>query len=130
MRGEGKHLINYRHIIDWLSQKPGAFEQYRYRDDLYPSSIFRMTYDLLVRHNPNTANKKYLEILSLSARQSESGVEDALYHLLDDNNLISIDAIKAILEAKMTPTKLDDVQIDDIDLSAYDDFLSLEKVQI
>ena len=44
--------------------------------------------------------------------------------------LISADAIKAMLEAKMTPTKLDDAQIDGIDLSAYDDFLSLEKVQI
>lgn len=89
-----------------------------------------MAYDLLVCHNPNTANKKYLEILSLSAKQSEAGVEDALSNLLDSSNPISIDAIKAILEARMTPTKLDDVQIDDIDLSAYDDFLSLQKVRI
>jgi transposase len=128
MRGEGKHLINYRHIIDWLSRKPGAFEQYRYRDDLFPSSIFRMAYDSLVRHNPNTANKKYLEILSLSAKESEAGVEDALYHLLDDNNLISTEAVKAILEAKAPVSISTDVAIDEIDLSIYDAFLSLERV--
>jgi hypothetical protein len=32
LRGEGKHAINYRHIIDSLIRKPGAFENYRYRD--------------------------------------------------------------------------------------------------
>jgi hypothetical protein len=87
-----------------------------------------MAYDSLVRHNPNTANKKYLEILSLSAKESEAGVEDALYHLLDDNNLISTEAVKAILEAKAPVSISTDVAIDEIDLSIYDAFLSLERV--
>ncbi|HEX3681724.1 MAG TPA: IS21 family transposase [Bryobacteraceae bacterium] len=47
LRGRGKHRIDYRHMIDWLVRKPGAFENYRYREDLFPSSWFRMTYDLL-----------------------------------------------------------------------------------
>jgi len=34
LRGEKKHAINYRHIIDSLIRKPGAFENYRYRNDL------------------------------------------------------------------------------------------------
>jgi len=34
LRGEGKHRIQYRHIIDWLVRKPGAFHNYRYRQDL------------------------------------------------------------------------------------------------
>lgn len=38
LRGEGKHHIDYRHIIDWLVKKPGAFENYRYRNDLFPTS--------------------------------------------------------------------------------------------
>ena len=29
LRGRKKHAINYRHIIDWLVRKPGAFENYR-----------------------------------------------------------------------------------------------------
>ena len=34
LRGEGKHRIQYRHMIDWLVRKPGAFENYRYREEL------------------------------------------------------------------------------------------------
>ena len=33
-----KHRIDYRHIIDWLVRRPGAFENYRYRTDLFPTS--------------------------------------------------------------------------------------------
>ena len=46
-RGEEKHKINCRHIIDSLIRKPGAFENYRYRDALFPTSRFRIAYDSL-----------------------------------------------------------------------------------
>jgi hypothetical protein len=46
LRGRRKHRVDYRHIIDWLVRKPGAFERYRYRDELFPTSRFRMTFDL------------------------------------------------------------------------------------
>jgi len=36
LRGQGGHRIQYRHIIDQLVRKPGAFAHYRYRDDLFP----------------------------------------------------------------------------------------------
>jgi hypothetical protein len=42
LRGRGKHRVDYRHIIHWLVRKPGAFENYRYRDELFPPSRFRM----------------------------------------------------------------------------------------
>jgi DNA replication protein DnaC len=41
LRGRQKHRVDYRHIIDWLVRKPGAFEHYRYRGELFPT-----TYDL------------------------------------------------------------------------------------
>ncbi len=47
LRGKGGHLVQYRHIIDWLQRKPGAFADYRYRADLFPSSRFRAAYDVL-----------------------------------------------------------------------------------
>ncbi len=47
LRGRGKHRIDYRHVIDWLVRKPGAFADYRYREDLFPSSRFRLAYDVL-----------------------------------------------------------------------------------
>ena len=36
LRGRGKHRVDYRHVIDWLVRKPGAFEDYRYRESCSP----------------------------------------------------------------------------------------------
>jgi len=36
LRGRGNHRVCYRHVIDGLVGKPGAFAGYRYRDDLFP----------------------------------------------------------------------------------------------
>ena len=51
LRGRQKHQVDYRHIIDWLVRKPGAFENYRYREDLFPTSRFRAAYDILRRQS-------------------------------------------------------------------------------
>jgi len=45
--GRNGHRINYRHITWLLVQKPGAFARYRYRKDLFPSLVFRRTYDAI-----------------------------------------------------------------------------------
>jgi len=34
LRGRDRHRVNYRHLIDRLVRKPGAFAQYRYRQEL------------------------------------------------------------------------------------------------
>jgi hypothetical protein len=82
LRGEGKHLIQYRHIIDWLVRKPGAFENYRYREDLFPTHRFRMAYDWLTDRQAPGATRQYLRILELAARGSETAVDDALRLLM------------------------------------------------
>ena len=54
--GNGKHAINYRHVIDSLVRKPGAFENYQYREDMFPTSHFRIAYDGLCRdHSPRVS---------------------------------------------------------------------------
>ena len=68
LRGRGKHKIAYRHVIDWLVRKPGAFADYRYRADLFPSSRFRLAYDVLLMQQPERAAKEYLSILQLAAQ--------------------------------------------------------------
>jgi len=78
LRGRGKHRVDYRHIIDWLVRKPGAFENYRYRDELFPTSRFRMTWDALREVAPARANKLYLEILQLAAQEGEARVDEVL----------------------------------------------------
>ena len=49
LRGQEKHRIDYRHVIDWLVRKPGAFARYCYQADLFPTSRFRQAYDELKR---------------------------------------------------------------------------------
>ena len=79
---EKMHAINYRDIIEWLIRKPGAFAQYRFRADLYPSLVFRHAYDRLCRDcAPRTADLEYLRILRQAARTMESEVERVLVEL-------------------------------------------------
>src|SRR6202043_1975548 len=94
LRGRGKHRIDYRHVIDWLVRKPGAFADYRYQADLFPSSRFRLAYDVLLERQPEGAAKEYLRILQLAARESEVGVEAALAGLLDAGGRLDADVVK------------------------------------
>jgi len=128
LRGKGGYQINYRHIIDWLVRKPGAFEEYRYREDLYPSTTFRIAYDLLKRKGPNTANKKYLQILHLAAEETEVGVEQALELLLNEGRSINVDVVKELLETENRIEAIPEIQIPEIDLEAYDRFLQVQEV--
>jgi Mu transposase-like protein len=120
IRGRQGHRINYRHVISWLVRKPGAFANYRYRDDLFPTSYFRMAYDALVRQRPNRADKTYLRILHLAARENETAVHEALRFLINTETAIDFEIVEALVhEATALPAPTD-VHIDDIDLDRYD----------
>ena len=47
VHGEGEANVNYRHVIGSLVRKPGAFARYRFREQLFPTMHFRLTYDAL-----------------------------------------------------------------------------------
>jgi len=125
LRGRGKHQVNYRHVIDWLVRKPGALADYRYRDDLFPTSRFRMAFDALsVAHAPRVAATKYLEILQMAARQNETAVDNALAKWLDsDQPLTPEHVLKDVMDASSLPAPRE-VQIDAVDLSSFDDLFS------
>ena len=77
--GENKYRINYRHLIDWLMRKPGAFANYKYREDMFPTTFFRSYYDDLIRrHSQKKAAREYLKVLYLAAKTSEDIVDKAL----------------------------------------------------
>lgn len=124
LRGRGGHRINYRHVIDWLARKPGAFKNYRYRADLFPTSRFRMALDLLELRQPARAHKVYLAILGLAARENESLVDDALRVLLDREEDISAEAVEALLKQAQALPLPTEVHIDAVDLNAYDALIS------
>lgn len=125
LRGEGKHHIQYRHIIDWLVRKPGAFENYKYREDLFPSLTFRMTYDRLkAEHTVQKASKEYLKMLQLAATEGESLVEQALEILLEMGGSVSFVQVQMIVENwKAAPQPTTELQIEAVDLRSYDGLL-------
>src|SRR5208337_4513645 len=82
LRGRRQHRVNYRHVIDWLVRKPGAFADYRYQTDLFPSSLFRVAYDRLQRQYASSAAPQYLKILELAAKESQALVEGAIGRLV------------------------------------------------
>lgn len=125
LRGENQHRIDYRHIIDWLIRKPGAFENYKYRDDMFPTSRFRMAYDALREQNPMHATKEYLKILHLSAMETEQGVDDALRLLHASGDRISAEIVEAIVLSGERIPPVTDVDIMPVDLSRYDELLGV-----
>ncbi len=128
LRGRGKHRVHYRHIIDWLVRKPGAFENYRYREDLFPSSRFRMAYDALKQSHGAGAVKAYLRILHLAAQETESGVDDALRWLLDTGRSITAEAVEQFVRRGERIDPPTEVTVEPADVSSYDDLLEHREV--
>ena len=131
LRGQGKHRIQYRHIIDWLVRKPGAFENYRYREELFPTSRFRMAYDELKGHLAvRRAAADYLAILNLAADESEEPVDRALVLLFDRGRPISLEAVaEALGELRGAPSPAAGVTIAPVDVGVYDGLLEAEEVR-
>jgi hypothetical protein len=129
LRGRQKHRVDYRHIIDWLVRKPGAFEHYRYRDELFPTSRFRMTFDLLEEQlGRYQGSKEYLKILELAAKDSEDRVDAALLVLLGPGDeKISAAGIAAMLGTEHNTT-VRDVEVAAVDLRVFDQLFTAQEV--
>ena len=122
--GRRQHQINYRHVIDWLVRKPGAFAQYRYRQDLFPTHRFRVAYDQLKSRLNGRSSKEYLRILHLAARENEAAVDAALQHLIEAQVAITAETVRELVAAAVVPSSPRDVQIDEVDLTTYDALLA------
>jgi len=120
--GHGQHRIDYHHVIWSLVRKPGAFAHYRYRDDLFPSLVFRRAYDALVDHAPERADRHYVRLLHLAASTSESEVETALGLLLDQHVVPTFDAVRDLVRPP-TAQHLPVLGVPVLDLRAYDRLL-------
>jgi hypothetical protein len=118
----GEKKINYRHVVAQLVRKPGAFANYRYREELFPSVVFRRAYDALAKRRPERADKEYLSILHLAAMSSEQDVEAALAMLLEAEQLPLLIAVRELVQSY--PNEVPAVYIAAPDLCSYDVLLS------
>ena len=122
--GRSKHKIQYRHIIEWLLRKPGAFENYRYRNDLFPTHRFRMAYDAAKEHFCQKGNKEYLKILYLAATDGEDRVDKNLEKLISTNQSITYDAVEKFVKSIDEPTFPLEQRVMPIELDIYDTLLN------
>ena len=123
LRGHNLRRIDYRHIIWSLVRKPGGFARYVYREEMFPSVVFRRAYDAIqTPHHGLKGDLEYLRILHLAASGLEADIEAALVLLLADGKAMTADAVKLPVS---TPTTIDvpDLAPRLVDLGAYDALL-------
>ena len=75
LRGDRGAVIDYRHIIEHLLRKPGAFAHYVHREELFPDTTFRRAFDRLVAdHGERAGQLEYLHLLKLAAELGEAAI--------------------------------------------------------
>jgi hypothetical protein len=122
--GVGGSSINYRHVIDSLVRKPGAFENYKYREDMFPTSHFRIAYDMLCdAHSGKAAVRKYLEILQLAARESQDAVQDALRQQIQSGQAIDVELIRQMVSEAIEIKPVTDIEVEPPNLNDFDELL-------
>ena len=125
VRGVGASAINYRHIIHSLVRKPGAFQRFRHRQQLFPQFIFRVAYDRLGETMLDRADKEYLRILELAALTGEELVAAVLDGLFEKGLEISAASVADLLDGQrelfVEPIRL--VMPVKVQLSDYDRLL-------
>jgi hypothetical protein len=124
LRGRNLRRIDYRHIIWSLVRKPGGFARYVYREEMFPSLVFRRAYDAIQSpHHGLKGDLEYLRILHVAASTFEADVEAALTLLLTESKAITADAVKALVSTT-TPINVPLLAPQHVDLGAYDALLA------
>ena len=123
VRGEREARVDYRYIIGSLVRKPGAFARYRFREQMFPTMTFRLSYDALKRWRGERADVEYVRILHLSATTMESTVDSALALLLEAGEPFDYGTVKEL--ANPAPPRAPVLSLTGMpDLRVYDSLLA------
>jgi hypothetical protein len=122
LRGQHWARIDYHHVIWSLVKKPGAFARYRWREELFPSLVFRRTYDALRGFHSERADPEYVRILYLAAVSGEQLVEQALGELLEGGARFDADRVRHTVRPERPSVPA--VTIGAPDLKVYDALLA------
>jgi hypothetical protein len=102
----GRHArrIDYRHMIEALKRKPGAFARWVMRDDVFPRMIYRLTWDALIAAIPERdACKTMVRLLALAADGHEADLAIELEALREANALPDLSVIQQRFAPRETP---------------------------
>lgn len=122
LAGRFQARIDYRHLIWSLVRKPGAFAQYRFRDELFPTTRFRTAYDRLVSQLSTRADREYLRVLHLAASTSEADVEAALTLLDECNTAPTFEAVHDLVR-RPAPRTVPTISQPQFNFQVYDNLL-------
>lgn len=114
--------IDYRHLIWSLVRKPGAFAQYRFRDELFPTTAFRVAYDTLLAQQTTRADKEYVRVLHLAAATSEADVAAALALLAESGSTPTFEAVRELVRS-VEPPAIPQLSRPAFDFGVYDALL-------
>ena len=124
LRGRGLNRIDYRHVIWSLVRKPGGFARYVFREEMFPTVIFREAYDAIQAAHPGTrGDLVYLRILHLAASTIEADVAVALTLLQMAKMAITVDAVKEMVASSTSGIEIPSLVSPPVDLVAYDALL-------
>ena len=114
--------IDYRHVVDSLVRKPGAFPRYRFREAFFPTLAFRRAHDAL--HEALSewhADMEYLQILQLAGRTTESAVDAALLVFLEQGEVPRFGKVEGRVAPHRAPVPVQAPP--QVDLASYDSLL-------
>jgi hypothetical protein len=89
-----------------------------------------MAYDRLKSQCAGNADKQYLKILELAARESQSLVEASIGCLIDREQAMSFELVEALVQSGQQMAAPTAVRVDEVDLSAYDQLLDGETASL
>jgi len=127
--GCGKEAIDFRHVIDSLVRKPGAFVNYKYVNHMYPTTRFRLAYDQLLKNSTErSAVKQYLKLLYAAKHEGLDLVDDVLRWFLTSGQAITADGVLKMVTAKQQLPDPTSVAVEAPDLSTFDSLLQHKEV--
>lgn len=112
--------IDYRHLLPALKRKPGAFARWALRDEMFPRTEYRGTWERLAEKLPERqACKLMVGLLDLAARGAcEAQLAQVLGDLLQAGALPDLDGLQERFAPRETPMPVVTVSLPT--LSAYD----------
>jgi len=127
--GYGKEAIDFRHVIDSLVRKPGAFINYKYANHMYPTTRFRMAYDGLLKNTTEaSAVKQYLKLLYAAKHEGLELVDDVLRWFLAEGKPINAADVLQVVASKQQLPPPTVVVLEAPDLSTFDSLLQHKDV--
>lgn len=121
-KGSRPRLIDYRHLVESLSRKPQAFRRYIFRDELYPTNIFKSAWEILDKElDQRSACSNYVGLLKLSTEYGEEFISKLLNKLIDEGKIPRVTELKELLPQK--PQSRVRVEVDSREPKSYEELL-------